>query len=133
VLCGAIAVALAAASVPAGGAGADRGVAEAATEQVVQRIEAAGKDLAMSETIHLSFMGDAGATFQAECRLDKGGEQMSWNFSGSVPYSTEIDASGIRCSITSKDRLTVEARGGRGNVTRTSTSGGTVTISLNAR
>lgn len=89
------------------------------------------KEMAMDDKITLSITGNIGAKFEAGCQLTIDGEEVSWDFTGTVPYSTEVSASGIRCKFTSNDRLTVEARTGQGNVTRSSTSGGTINISLN--
>lgn len=85
--------------------------------------------VAAKPTVSLSITGDPGARFTADCSLT-GGAGGSQTIDGQVPTSFEFDATGISCRITSTQTITVELSNSRGNRTRSTTSGGTINLSI---
>lgn len=72
----------------------------------------------------------SGTTFSAICTLTSDGTQSVEDHSGTAPVTLRFDADRIRCELSSEGPLDVIADGPRGNRTRTSTSGGRITLTL---
>jgi hypothetical protein len=84
---------------------------------------------AMADEIRLNITGDAGAAVSLDCRITRNGEVEHLTLEPEVPYEASFQASGIDCTITSDRQVTVMATKA-GNVTRTTTSGGTTRLNL---
>lgn len=73
---------------------------------------------------------DEATSFTAECTITGAEGERSESFDRTTPMDVTFEgARGLRCRIESTGPLEVTASGG-GNVSRTRTSGGTVTLNL---
>ncbi|MDH3228215.1 MAG: hypothetical protein OEN55_00310 [Alphaproteobacteria bacterium] len=72
----------------------------------------------------------SGTAFSAICTLTSDGVQTVEDHSGTAPVTLRFDADWVRCELSSAGPLDVVADGPRGNRTRTSTSGGRITLAL---
>ena len=79
--------------------------------------------------IALSITGASGAAFAGTCAVGAGSKEETLRLDGRVPFTVEIETERLNCRITTDGALTVEARKA-GNVTRTTTSGGTINLRL---
>ena len=83
----------------------------------------------MNNVIMVEVSGPAGARFNGQCTLDTAAGSQDIAYDGIVPDSREFAASGIACRFSTRDTITIEVRR-NGNVSRTSTTGGTVSLNL---
>ena len=68
--------------------------------------------------------------FSAVCTLTHGGAETVEDHSGTAPATLRFKADRVRCVLSSEGPLDVLAEGPKGNRTRTSTSGGKITLAL---
>lgn len=68
--------------------------------------------------------------FSAVCTLTNDGAETVEDHSGTAPVTLRFEADRVRCELSSEGPLDVVAEGPRGNRTRTSTSGGRITLAL---
>lgn len=81
-------------------------------------------------TLKLSLTGPKGTNYEGHCVISRpdGDEELA--LSGTTPNEMSFDGDGLKCTLRSSGRLTVEASKDDGNVSRTTTSGGKVTFSI---
>lgn len=72
----------------------------------------------------------SGTAFSAVCTLTSDGAKTVEDHSGTAPVTLRFEADRVRCELSSEGPLDVLAEGPRGNRTRTSTSGGRITLAL---
>lgn len=84
---------------------------------------------AMANVIKIAISGPDGAQFSGQCTLDTdvGPEEIAYE--GTVPDTREFDGIGVACRFSTPDTITIEVRN-KGNLSRTSTSGGTVNFNV---
>jgi hypothetical protein len=74
---------------------------------------------------------DGAMPFRATCTISGPGGERSETYERSTPMDLAFEgADGLRCRLESAGAIEVTAEGPGGNVSRTRTSGGTVTLSL---
>lgn len=95
---------------------------------------AAGSHSALAQTkeanLKLSLSGPEGTTFEGHCVITRADGEEELELSGQTPEERTFNGDGLRCTLNSSGRLTVEASKDDGNVSRTTTSGGKVTFSI---
>lgn len=80
--------------------------------------------------VKLSLSGPEGTSYEGHCHITRMDGDEELELSGKTPKELSFEAEALKCTLRSDGRLTVEARKGDGNISRTSTSGGTVTFSI---
>ena len=87
---------------------------------------------ARADGISLSVTSPDGATaFTAECTITGPGGERTESYDQTTPLEAAFEAAkGLRCRVDSDGTIEVVVRGAGGNVSRSRTSGGTVTIAV---
>lgn len=79
--------------------------------------------------IELWISGPSGARFSGTCTFGLGAKTETRNLDGQVPFIFQINADRIHCRLSTDQRITVEGRRA-GNISRTTTSGGTIDLRM---
>ncbi len=88
-----------------------------------------GGEAAAEEPLSLAITGAAGARYTGHCTLTTAAGEQTFELTGTVPHHEEFTGEGLACRIEAAGRIVVEvARGG--SVSRSVTSGGTVSIAV---
>ena len=88
-----------------------------------------------SEEIRLDFSGTAGTAFAADCTLMTMTGDVPFHIEAETPFQKSLQGFGLKCEIVKQSGqgvLAVEARKGRGSVSKSATSGarGRIILSL---
>ena len=106
------------------------GVLVLAGSTLLAAIPVSALEQAKGANLKLMLNGPDGTTYEGRCFVTRADAEEELELSGKIPESLSFEGEGLKCTLRSDGRLTVEASKDDGNISRSTTSGGTVTISI---